>query len=78
MKKEKAAEKRKLIELGVLEKPVSKKAMRAERGGIKPFRARVVVDCAFDDKMTDKVRCTLWESRSAAALTRVGRSHRRK
>ncbi|ORY90280.1 guanine-1-methyltransferase-domain-containing protein [Leucosporidium creatinivorum] len=50
MKKEKAAEKRKLIELGVLEKPTNKKA----KGRKEPFKARVVVDCAFDDKMTEK------------------------
>lgn len=51
MKKEKAAEKRKLIELGVLDKPTNKKA----KGRKEPFKARVVVDCAFDDKMTEKV-----------------------
>jgi hypothetical protein len=52
-KKEKAAEKRKLIELGVLEKPVNKKA---NLGPKQPYKARVVIDCAFDDKMTEKVR----------------------
>lgn len=51
MKKEKAAEKRKLIELGVLEKPANKKA----KGKKEPFKARVVIDCAFDEKMTEKV-----------------------
>ncbi|KAL8283704.1 hypothetical protein RQP46_005499 [Phenoliferia psychrophenolica] len=51
-KKEKIAEKRKLIELGVLERPVSKRqnGNRPRR----PYGARIVVDMGFDEKMTDK------------------------
>lgn len=53
-KKEKAAEKRKLVELGVLEKPLSKKTVR--QGPKKPWNVRIVVDLDFEGKMTEKVR----------------------
>ena len=56
LRKEKTAEKRKLIELGLLEKPVTKQAAFAELGGRRPFGARVVIDCSFDELMTEKVR----------------------
>lgn len=53
-KKDKAAEKRKLVELGVIERPVDKR--RAKNGPKTPYGARIVIDVGFDDKMTDKVR----------------------
>lgn len=53
MKKEKAAEKRKLVELGVIEKPVSKKL--AKQGMKTPFNATIVIDLGFDDLMSEKV-----------------------
>lgn len=48
--KAKAAEKRKLIDEGVLERP-AKKGRQAKRG---EYGARVVVDLGFDDLMIDK------------------------
>ncbi|KAK4704199.1 hypothetical protein P7C70_g2007, partial [Phenoliferia sp. Uapishka_3] len=52
MKKVKVAEKRKLIELGVIEKPPPKK--QQSTAPKTPYGARVVVDVGFDDKMTEK------------------------
>lgn len=53
LRKEKVAEKRKLIELGVIERPISKKAMLSAPRH--PFDATVVLDLGFDDLMNEKV-----------------------
>ncbi|GAA5894275.1 hypothetical protein JCM5296_004701 [Sporobolomyces johnsonii] len=52
-RKAKAAEKRKLVELGVLEKPDPKKAKQGKKK-LGPHGARVVIDVGFDELMSDK------------------------
>ncbi|KAM0756171.1 hypothetical protein T439DRAFT_351887 [Meredithblackwellia eburnea MCA 4105] len=54
MKKEKAAQKRKLVELGVIEKPLTKRQQMQQRGPRRPFNARIVIDVGFDDLMNEK------------------------
>lgn len=56
--KEKARKERRqiLIATGVIEKPQSKKSQFAEAGkAAQRFGARIVLDMAFDELMTDKV-----------------------
>ncbi|KAI5481488.1 tRNA (guanine-N1-)-methyltransferase [Pseudohyphozyma bogoriensis] len=52
MRKEKAAEKRKLVELGVIEAPVNKKL--AKQRPKTPFNARIVLDLGFDELMNER------------------------
>jgi tRNA (guanine9-N1)-methyltransferase len=78
-KKTKAAEKRKAIEEGTLEKPESSKKRKKENDseGKKKieFGARVVLDVGFDELMNEKVR-TLFVSPSERRLMQ-GSFHRR-